>query len=141
MARLKLSVRPKPLPDAVCVTSQFLPDIFIVAVFSNSQLARFGRMHERQSARMRDHESGPHPVQSAIVIGVQPINRVPNGRLPIGDDLELGLFGKWLRHRDIARRRDRGAHGGLVPIPGEIIRHVAFMARVGHANDETELIA
>jgi hypothetical protein len=66
---------------------------------------------------MRDHESRPHPVQSAILIGFEAIHRVPDDRLPIGDDLQLRL-----RHWYVAR-----PHHAVGQVPGEIVRYLAFM--------------
>src|SRR5579862_4046287 len=52
----------------------------------------------------------------------------------------LGGFGNCLGIRDIAGYLDRSGHNAVCQSPRQNIRHVVFVARVRHPNDESKLV-
>ena len=85
-------------------------------------------------------ESRTAPFEIQVLVGIETIRGIPDGGFPIGDRFRLWWFRLCLRHGYTSRCSDRSGHLRIPSIPDEIIRYAVFMAGVGHADDETELI-
>jgi len=128
-ARLKVSVRPKPMPEAVCVMSHpwRISSFDPCSVTPSSPDSQGWTSDSRKNGRSRNRAGVAsvlrHDRRLACI-------RIPDGRLPIGNQLQSRCLWEGLGRGNRADSRDRRGHRGPLPAPRDIIGSAVFMA--GH---------